>query len=371
MRKYAATTPTQAGNTLATVATNRIKSQPVTNNFNVALDATWEPDIWGSVRRAVEASEAGATASAAQLALTKLSMQASLAQFYFELRGLDGDQRVLDNTVLNYQKLLKITKNQYHVGTASKAAVLQVQSQLELAQVQALDNGIFRAQYEHAIAVLIGKPPGCFSLGPHLTSNSPPFIPVDVPSTLLERRPDIAQAERLVAQANAQIGVAIAAYFPTLTLTGVGGYEASLLRDLFTKPARYWSIAAQIADTLLDGGLRSAQVEAARAVYDQTVATYRQTVLSAFQDVEDNLVALRILNEELKKQNQAVETAHHALQLVMNEYKAGTVGLADVLNAQITAFTAEKGANDIEYQRMTFAVGLIKALGGGWHETLG
>jgi NodT family efflux transporter outer membrane factor (OMF) lipoprotein len=362
----AATTPTQAGNTLGSVATKVIKSNPVTNNYNLALNATWEPDIWGLVRRTVESAVDSAQASKSALALTTLSMQGTLAQLYFELRGLDGDQKVLDNSVINYQKLLKITENQYHAGTVSQANILQVKSQLELAQVQAIDNGILRAQYEHAIAVLTGQPPGCFTLGTKVENIKPPFIPVAVPSSLLERRPDIAQAERLMASANAQIGVAIAAYFPTLSLTGIGGYQSSFLKTLFSKPARYWSFAASIAETIFDAGLRSAKVDFARANYDQTVATYRQTVLSAFQDVEDNLVALRILAEEYDKQNQAVQTSKHALKLVVNEYKAGTAQLSDVLIAENTLFTAEKSANDIEYRRMTAAVGLIKALGGGW-----
>lgn len=364
----ASKTPTQAGSTLATIATQDITKEPVTNDFNLTLGATWEPDIWGLVRRTVEAANDGAQASAAALALTTLSMQASLAQFYFELRGLDGDQKVLDDTVINYKKLLKITENQYHAGTVSQAAILQVKSLLELAQVAAIDNGILRAQYEHAIAVLTGRPPGDFSIISHNVHIEPPFIPVAMPSTLLERRPDIAESERLVAQANAQIGVAIAAFFPTLTLSATGGFDSSLLKNLFTKPARFWSIAAALADTIYDGGLRSAKVDAARAVYDQTVAMYRQTVLSAFQNVEDNLASLRILDDEVKKQNEAVDSAKKLLQIVTNEYQAGTAQLSDILNAELTLYTAEKGANDINYRRMTAAVGLIMALGGGWDQ---
>lgn len=349
-----------------------LKKSPVTNNFNLTLGATWEPDLWGLVRRSVEAAKDGAQASRAALALMQLSMQASLAQYYFELRGVEGDQKVLNNTVKNYQKLLKITENQYHAGIASQSSILQVKSSLALAEVSAMDTGILRAQYEHAIAVLTGYPPGCFSISPAKESEIEPpvvpIIPVELPSELLERRPDIAQSERLVAQANAQIGVAIAAYFPTLTLSGMGGFDSSLLKNLFTKPARFWSIAGALADTLFDGGLRSAQVAAARANYDQTVAVYRQTVLSAFQNVEDNLVALRILAQEIEKQNEAVDVAKKSLKVVMNEYQAGTAQLSDILNAELTLFTAEKGANDINYRRMTSVVGLIMALGGGWED---
>ncbi len=362
----AATTPTQAGSTLGSLATKVIQKEPVVNDFTVGLNGSWSPDIWGLVRRTVEAAVDGALASKAELAFVELSMQASLAQYYFELRGLDGDQKVLNDTVENYQKLLKITQNQYHAGTVSQANILQVKSLLELAQVQAIDNGILRAQYEHAIAVLTGQPPGCFSIPVNVVKVEPPFIPVALPSTLLERRPDIAQAERLVAQANAQIGVAIAAYFPTLTLTGAEGFESSFIKTLFTKPARYWSVGAALADVIFDGGLRSAKVDFARATYDQTVATYRQTVLTAFQNVEDNLVSLRILDKEMAKQNEAVETAKKTLKIVMNEYKAGTAQLSDILNAELTVYTAEKGANDIAYRRMNAAVGLIMALGGGW-----
>lgn len=342
----------------------------ITNEYLITANALWELDLWGSVRRLVEANIAAADASRAQLALTALSMQATLAQTYFQLRGIDGDQRVLDNTVQNYQKLYKITHNRYEVGTVSKAAVLQVQSQLEQAQVAAIDNRINRALYEHAIAVLMGIPPAHFSLPPCDTNHPVPNIALEVPSTLLERRPDIAQAERQVAEANAQIGVAIAAYYPVISLTGTYGNNSNHFQQLFSGPATLWSIGSQLAATLFDGGARDANVVGARANFDATVANYRQVVLAAFQEVEDNLATLRILEKELAAQEAAVKTAEHALKLVMNEYQAGTVGLADVLNAEITAFTAQKGANDVAYRRFVAATGLIKALGGGWNTTL-
>lgn len=335
-------------------------------NYHLELDASWAPDIWGSVSRAVESSVASAQASAAQVAAVALLTQASLAQYYFELRGLDGDQRVLNETVNHYKKLLQITTNQYRAGTVSKANVLQTQSQLELAEVQAIDVGILRSQYEHAIATLIGVAPACLTIEPEKTILTPPFIPIEIPSALLERRPDVAQAERAVASSNAQIGVAIAAYFPVLTLTATGGFNSTSLSTLFSKPAQFWSLGAQLADVIFDGGLRRGQVDEAKAVYCQTVAQYRQTVLTALQEVEDNLVALRILALEREKQSEAVKTAQKSLNVVLNGYKAGTIPFADVLNAEITLNTAEKGLIDIAYRQMVAAVNLIRALGGGW-----
>ncbi len=336
------------------------------NEYLATLDATWELDLWGSVRRLIEANQAAADASFAQFALTTLSQRALLAQTYFQLRGIDGDQRVLDDTVKNYQKLYKITVNQYQVGIASRGDVLQVQSQLEQAQVAAIDNQINRALYEHAIAVLIGEAPAHFSLPPCNNGYTVPNIALDFPSTLLERRPDIAQAERLVAQANAQIGIAIAAYYPVISLSGTYGYNSNHFQQLFTGPASLWSLGSQLAATLFDGGARHANVIAARANYEATVANYRQVVLNAFQEVEDNLATLDILEKEYKAQVAALKTAEQALKLVMNEYLAGTAGLADVLNAEITAFSAKKGTNDIAYRRMVATVGLVKALGGDW-----
>lgn len=336
------------------------------NEYLATLDAVWELDLWGSVRRLIEANQAAADASFAQLALTTLSQRALLAQTYFQLRGIDGDQRVLDDTVKNYQKLYKITFNQYQVGVASRGDVLQVQSQLEQAQVAAIDNQINRALYEHAIAILIGEAPAHFSLPPCVCDYTVPSIAPEIPSSLLERRPDIAQAERLVAEANAQIGIAIAAYYPVISLSGTYGYNSNHFQQLFTGPASLWSLGSQLAATLFDGGARTATVIAARANYDATVANYRQVVLTAFQEVEDNLATLNILEKEYAAQVRALKTAEHALKLVMNEYLAGTVGLADVLNAQITAYTAKKGTNDIAYRRMVATVALVKALGGDW-----
>jgi NodT family efflux transporter outer membrane factor (OMF) lipoprotein len=337
-----------------------------TTTHNLLLDAAWEPDIWGLVRRQVEAAKAGAEASAATFAVTRLSAQASLAQYYFELRGLDAVQKILNNTVSNDKKLLHLTLNQYTSGVASRANVVQAQSVLETAEAQAINNGIARGQYEHAIAILTGVPPAELSITPYPLTVLPPPIPLSIPSALLERRPDIAQAERLMAQANAQIGVAVSAYYPTLTLTGSANTVGNGLSHWFSLPALGWSLGSQLSDTILDGGLRSATVSAATASYRATVASYRQTVLSALQDVEDNLISLRILAVEAKVNHQAVASANLALQLVINQYKSGTVDYASVITAQITLLSAEQNAANVDYLRMTSAVGLIKALGGGW-----
>jgi NodT family efflux transporter outer membrane factor (OMF) lipoprotein len=338
--------------------------------YSLLLDATWEPDIWGSVKRTVEASRAAAQASGAQLEATRLLQQATLAQTYFQLRAVDTDQKLLNDTVKNYQESLRLTQNQYRSGVVALVDVVQAQSQLEVAQGQAINNGIARAQFEHAIAVLIGKSPAAFSFTPQPLTARPPLIPVEVPSALLERRPDIAQAERLMAQANAQIGVAIAAYFPTLTLTATGNLQNNDLSGLFSVPGLAWAIGPSLTQTLLDGGLRRATVAAARANYDSLVASYRQTVLAAFQNVEDNLAALRILKQQSIVQDQAAANARLALQLTTNQYQAGVVAYSNVVLAQINAYTAVKNAADTKGLEMSTAVALIKALGGGWNGCL-
>lgn len=331
------------------------------------FNASWEPDIWGLVRRTVESNAAGAQASAALYSATRLSSQAALAQYYFELRGLDNIQTILNQTVAEYKRALQFTQNQYRSGIVARANVVQAQSVLQAAQAQAVNNGILRAQYEHAIAVLIGLPPAEFALKPYAREVLPPAIPVSIPTAILERRPDIAQAERLMAQANADIGIAVAAYYPTLTLTGSASTAAEGFGHLFSVPALNWALGAQLAQTILDGGLRNAQVKVAEAAYCASVANYRQVVLTAFQDVEDNLVALRILNQQALIQKEAVESARTALNLVMNQYKAGIVPYSSVITAQTTLLTAQQSAASVGYLRMTSAVGLIAALGGGWH----
>lgn len=341
--------------------------QPFTT-YSTNFAAAWEPDLWGNVSRSVEANEAGAQASAAQLASVRLAAQGSLAQYYFQLRTLDALQKLLDENVMASEKLLKLTQNRYKAGVASQLDVAQAQSQYQTAQVQATDNGINRALYEHAIAVLSGQPPATFAITRAPLTQAPPDIPLQVPSVLLERRPDVAEAERLMAQANAQIGIAVSAYFPLLTLTASGGFSSKTTQSWFTAPAQVWSVGPQLAAVLFDGGLQNAKVDAAYAVYDQSIASYRQAVLAAFQDVEDNLATLRILGSEVATQNTAVESAKLALKLVVEEYKAGIVDYSSVLTAQITAYTAEETAINIMGRRMIAAVGLIKALGGGWNK---
>ena len=336
------------------------------NNFLVSGNASWEPDIWGKVRRTVEANEASAQASAADLASIRLSAQTALAQDYFQLCALDAQKKLFAATVSAYQRFLDLTKNRYAGGVSSKADVLQADTQLKTTQAQAIALGVQRAQLEHAIAMLIGKSASVFSIPETPLSLTPPTIPVSVPSVLLERRPDIAAAERLAAAANAQIGVAEAAYYPNISLTATGGFEGSQLSNWLTWPNRLWSIGAAAAETVFDAGLRSAQTAQARAAYDASVASYRQAVLTGFQEVEDNLAAIRILEEEAMAQDEAVKSARQSLQVSINQYKAGTISALNIITVQTIALNDEQTAVGIAGQRMTASVLLISALGGGW-----
>ena len=336
------------------------------NTFSLPFTAAWEPDLWGRVRRTVEADVANAQASVATLESTRLSLQAQLAQTYFQLRIIDEQKRLLDDTVAAYEKSLKLTQNQYDVGVAAKADVIEADTQLKSAQVQAIDLGIARAQYEHAIALLIGKAPAEFSLEHAALSVQPPPIPVDVPSTLLERRPDVAIAERQAAAANAQIGVAESAFFPNLTLSATAGFQSTSFSKWLTAPSRFWSLGPQLAETIFNGGLRESQVAAARAGFDAAAANYREVALAAFQNVEDNLAALRILEAEAAKQDEAVKAAEQALAIALNQYRAGTVSYLNVITAQTTAYSNERNAISILGNRLTDSVALVKALGGGW-----
>ncbi|WP_243397848.1 efflux transporter outer membrane subunit [Herbaspirillum robiniae] len=338
----------------------------VRNSYSFALNASWEADVWGKVRRDVEASSASAQASAADLAAARLSAQASLAQSYLQLRVLDAQQKLLEETVEAYQRSYQLTQNQYAAGMAAKSDVIQAQSQLKTAQASALDNGVTRAQTEHAIALLVGKTPSNFTLPKAPLAAAAPLIPQGVPSMLLERRPDVAAAERRVASANAKIGVAKAAYFPSLTLSASGGYQSSTFADWFSLPGRVWSLGPQLAQSIFDGGARRAATDQAIATYDGTVASYKQTVLTAFQEVEDNLAALRILEQEAAVQDEALQAARQAVVLVTNQYKAGTVSYVNVITAQATALSAERSSLDIRNRRMAASVLLAKALGGGW-----
>lgn len=336
-------------------------------NHSLSLNASWEADVWGRVGRLVEANEAGAQASAADLESVRLSAQATLAQDYFLLRVSDAQKRLLDDTVAAYEKSLALTKNRYAAGIATRVDVVQAEAQLKTTQAQAIDLGVQRAQLEHAIALLVGKPPSIFSIEPAPLVASFPATPVGIPSELLERRPDIAAAERRVAAANAQIGVAKSAFFPSLTLSASGGYASSSLANWLTLPNRFWSVGPAIAQALFDGGLRKAQSEQATAAYDASVASYRQTVLGGFQEVEDNLAALRILEQEAEVQGEAVQAARQSVALTTNQYQAGTVSYLNVVTVQATALANERTAADILGRRRTASVLLVKALGGGWN----
>ena len=336
------------------------------DDYLLPIDFAWEVDLWGRVRRTVEAGQAGAQASRADLASVLLSAQALLAQDYFQLRTIDAQKKVLEDTIEGYRKTLDLTKNRYTAGVASRADVLQAETQLASAQAQSIDLGVQRAQLSHAMALLVGKPPSAFSIPVAPLAATPPAVPVGVPSGLLERRPDIASAERNVASANARIGVAEAAFYPNITLSASAGFEATTLAKWLTWPARFWSVGPAVSEVLFEGGLRRAQTEQARAAYDAEVAAYRQTVLTGFQEVEDSLAALRILEEEARLQQEALAAARQTVEVVTNQYKAGTVSYLNVIVAQTTALSNEQTALNILGRRMAANVSLIKALGGGW-----
>jgi NodT family efflux transporter outer membrane factor (OMF) lipoprotein len=346
-------------------ALNSGSSHP-TNTYSLPFTASWEPDLWGRVRRTVEGDVANAQASEATLESTRLSLHAELAQTYFQLRIVDEQKRLLDETVVAYQKSLQLTQNQYNVGVAARADVVQADTQLKSAQVQAIDLGIARAQFEHAIALLVGKTPAEFSLPMQPMQVTPPGVPVELPATLLQRRPDVAIAERQAAAANAQIGVAETAFFPDLTLSATAGFQSSTFSNIVAAPSRFWSLGPQLAETIFSGGAREAQVAQARAGFDAAAANYREVALAAFQNVEDNLAALRILETEAAAQAEAVKSADTSLAIALNQYRAGTVSYLNVVTAQTTAYGNERNAISILGNRLTDSVGLIKALGGGW-----
>jgi NodT family efflux transporter outer membrane factor (OMF) lipoprotein len=338
----------------------------ISNLFTLSEDASWTPDLWGRVRRLVEGAEANAQASAATLAGARLSAQGSLASDYLQLRVADELKRLLEESVKAFSEALRITQNQYKAGTAAQSDVAQAQAQLEQTRAQLIAVGNSRAQFEHAIAVLIGKPPADFTLAESIQVIAIPSAPVEVPSALLERRPDIAVAERQMAQENAQIGVAEAAFYPDLTLSADSGVTAAKLAKLLTASARFWSLGSSVAQTVFDGGLNQATLAAARAVFDQAVANYRQTVLAAFQQVEDELAAMRILAQQADAQDKAVAAARQAEAIILNQYKAGTVAYTSVIVAQTTALGDEESALTIRQARLVASAALIQALGGGW-----
>ena len=338
----------------------------VRNNFSISADASWELDLWGLIRRGVESARAGAQASAADLESLRLSSQAELAQNYFLLRSLDSQKQILEDTVAAFQKNLQLTQNQYQAGIVPRADVVQAQTQLKNTQAQAIDIGVQRAQLEHAIALLVGKPASTFSIARAPLSAQPPSIPVGMPSELLERRPDIAAAERRMAAANAEIGIAKAAYYPSLTLFGSIGFQSDSLSDLISAPNRFWSLGPSLAQTLFDAGARRALTDQAIAAYDANVAFYRQTVLTGFKEVEDNLAALRLLEEEAAIQDEAVQSARLSVALTTNQYKAGLVSYLAVIVVQASALNIERTAVDLRNNRLAASIALYKALGGGW-----
>jgi NodT family efflux transporter outer membrane factor (OMF) lipoprotein len=333
----------------------------------IPFDVSYEADVFGRVRHTVEAARANAQASAGDLESVSLSLHAELAFDYFEMRTLDAEEQLLNSNVTSFERALDLTQSRYKGGVASAVDVAQAQTQLENTRTQAIDVLIQRAQNEHAIAVLTGQPASTFTVPAAAWNNPPPAIPPGLPSELLERRPDVAAAERRVAAANAQVGVARAAYFPIFSLTGSGGFESGAISTLIQGPSGFLTAGASAAVTAFDVGRRRAVSEQARAAYDESVANYRQTVLTAFQEVEDNLAALRILNDEAKAQEAAVAAAEHSLDLSTNRYKGGVVSYLEVTTAQSTALADERAAVDILRRRMTASVSLIKALGGGWN----
>jgi NodT family efflux transporter outer membrane factor (OMF) lipoprotein len=339
----------------------------VITDYTLPFDATWEPDLWGRIRNTVSASASEAQASAADLENVRLSVEAELAFDYYEVRSLDEQKQLLDATVVAYQQGLDLTRVRFQTGIASDEDVAQAETQLETTQAQATDLGIQRAQLEHAIALLTGQPASTFSLASAPLQTGPPPIPVGVPSQLLERRPDIAASERRVAEANAQIGVTKAAFFPALTLSGAAGVAGTSLASWFTWPARFFSVGPTLAQTLFDKGKRAAANEQARAQYDGTAASYRQTVLTAFQEVEDNLAALRILSQELEQQETAVKSSERSLSLANERYQSGIDSYLNVITAQTTLLANQRTAANLRMQQMTASVELIKALGGGWN----
>ena len=336
-------------------------------DFVLPFDLSYELDLWGRVRRSVAAAREEAQATAADYETAKLSLEAELAMDYFELRSADAQKQLLDDTVKAYTDNLQLTLNRFKGGVAPKADVAQAQTQLDTTRVQDTDVTVQRAQFEHAIAILIGKPPAEFALATAPFNYRPPGTPIGLPSELLQRRPDIDAAERRVAEANQRIGIARAAYFPTVTLGGTAGFAGSQGSNWFGWPSGFWAVGPALAHTLFDAGRRRATSESARANYDAAVATYRQTSLTAFQEVEDNVAALRILEDETQQQQQAVASAQESLQLFTNRYKGGVDTYLQVITAQTIELANERNAIDILRRRLGASVLLIKALGGGWN----
>lgn len=336
------------------------------NLYSLPLEASWEPDLWGRVRNTVNSNTFAAQSAVADLENVRLSAQSDLASDYYQLRAQDALKQVLDSTISSYQETLELTVDLYKAGLSNDEAVAQAESQLKATLAQDTNVGVLRAQYEHAIAVLAGQLPSTFAIAMQVVRTNPPVIPAGLPSQLLERRPDIAAAERLVAQANAQIGIAKTAFFPTVTLSASAGLEGVAIAKWLTWPSRVWSVGPSLAETIFDAGLRRATVQQYQATYDQTVANYRQTVLTAFQQVEDNLAALRILAQVIEQQNEAIDAAGRNLEEAEVRYKAGLDPYLNVIVAQTALLNDQQAVVNFRAQQMVAAVGLIKALGGGW-----
>jgi NodT family efflux transporter outer membrane factor (OMF) lipoprotein len=362
-----------AGTSTAPAGTTSIAtgtSARTQNTFTAGASANWDIDIWGRIRRTTESDVASAQASSAALAAARLSAQAELATDYFELRAQDQLQKLLDDTVVAETQSLHITESRYKFGVAARADVVTAQTQLLGSQAQQVNAKIQRALLEHAVAVLVGKQPADFSLQTSSMRSDVPTVPAGVPSTLLERRPDVAEAERKMAAANAQIGVAKAGYFPDLTLSGQYDYTSGVLSHLIQRSNRIWAVGPALAETLFDGGLVRAQVRGARAAFEGTVDSYRQTVLAGFQQVEDQIVTLRVLEQEGAIEDETVKAAREAEALTLNQYKAGTVPYSSVITAQTTRLSAEETALQVLSSRLQASVALIEALGGGWDASM-
>src|SRR5580692_5312012 len=334
--------------------------------YSLPLEASWEPDLWGKVRNTVRQAQYAAQVSAADLENERLTEQASLAEYFFEIRGQDELQKIYDDTVVADQKAYDLTHASYEAGIDDEISVVEAQTTLQSAQAGATNVGIARAQYEHAIAVLVGQTASNFSIPVKPMTVAPPPIPIGLPSELLERRPDIAAAERTMAEANASIGIAYAAYYPSLTLSAEGGFESSAFTKWFSWPSRFWSVGTTLSETIFDAGLRRATVQQFVATYNSDLAGYRQTVLTAFQQVEDGLAEVRILSKEIQQQQEAVNSAQTFLKLEQGRYDTGIDPYIDVLIAQTTVLTDQQTLNALQVQQMTYAVALVEALGGGW-----
>lgn len=339
----------------------------ISQSYDLNLAASWELDLWGRLRRGLESSRASMQASAADLAAVRLSLQSELVQNYLQLRVLDAEKRLLEATVQAYERSLRVSENQYRAGIVPRSDVSQATTQLRSAQAQAIDLQYQRAQLEHAIAVLIGVAPSELRVAEVANIPRLPEVPALLPSHLLERRPDVAAAEREVMSANAEIGVAKTAWFPSLSLSAAGGYRSGTLDNWIQTPNRFWSIGPEFAMTLFDGGLIRSRIEQAEASYDQTVAGYRQTVLDSFREVEDSMVQLRVLGEEAQVQREALEAAQESLRLIENQYRAGTVDFLSVVTVQTTALNNERTSLNLLGSRLLSSVQLVTALGGGWH----